>query len=64
MPQPIVARLNEAMRAASKDADYLEAMRKQGAVPSESSPDHLSKLIVEERSRLAPIVKAIGLKLE
>jgi len=64
LPQPVVTRLNEAMRAASKDADYLEAMRKQGAVPSESSPDHLSNLIVEERNRLAPIVKAIGLKLE
>lgn len=64
LPQPVVGRLNEAMRAALKDADYLEAMRKQGAVPAESSPEQLAKLIVEERNLLAPIVKAIGLKLE
>lgn len=64
LPPPVVARLNEAMRAVLKDADYREAMRKQGAVPAESSPEHLARLIVEERNTLAPIVKAIGLKLE
>ncbi len=64
LPQPVVARLNVAMRAALNEAAYREAMRKQGAVPAESSPEHLVKFIAEERGRLAPIVKSIGLKLE
>ena len=62
--QPILARLVEAMRAAVSDSEYIGVMRKQGTAPSASSPDHLVKFIGEERQRWAPIVKAIGLKLE
>lgn len=64
LPQSVTVRLGEAMRAALKDSDYLAAMRKQGAVPVESSPQHLLAFIAEERRTLGPIVKSIGLKLE
>lgn len=64
LPQPITVRLVEAMRGALKDGDYFAAMRKLGATPVESSPEHLAKYIGEERQTMAPIVKAIGLKLE
>ena len=64
LPEAVVSRLAEAMKAALKDQEYIAAMRKQGAEPAESSPEHLAKFIAEERDTLAPIVKAIGLKLE
>ena len=64
LPPAIVTRLTDAMRASLKDGDYLAAMRKQGATPVESSPEHLARYIAEERRRLAPIIKSIGLKLE
>ncbi len=64
LPAPVVGRLVEAMSAASKDKDYLEAMRKQGSVPIASSPAHLAQYMDAERKRLEPIVQRIGLKLE
>lgn len=64
LPAPVIEKLTEAMRAVLKDADYVAAMRKQGASPAESSREHLTRFIADERQVLAPLVKSLGLKLE
>lgn len=64
LPESVVARLVEGMRAVLDDAAYLAVMRKQGATPIASSPAHLVPYIKAERALLEPVVKSIGMKLE
>jgi hypothetical protein len=51
-------------QAVRKNADNPAGMRKQGAVPAESSTEHLPRFLAEDLATIGPLVKSIGLKLE
>lgn len=61
-PDEIVNRIAAATRAAMADPVLQETYRSQGMEPDDdSSPDKFQQLVEEELTRLAPIVKSIGL---
>lgn len=64
LPDDVVKRLGEAMKAAAGDAAYVEVQRKQGVAVTDSAQAHLMAQIKSERAWLEPLVKSIGLKLE
>ena len=63
-PQPVVTRLNEAMRAALASKDLQENYERQGATAMPSSPEELGRQIAEETRRWATIAKEANIKSE
>ena len=62
-PDTIVERIAAATRMAMADPKLQESYRSQGLEPDvDSGPDRFQRLVEDELARLAPIVKAIGLK--
>jgi tripartite-type tricarboxylate transporter receptor subunit TctC len=62
-PDAIVDRIAEATRSAMADPALQETYRAQGLAPDiNSSPDKFQRLVEDELSRLAPVIKSIGLK--
>ncbi len=62
-PDEIVNRIAAATRTAMADPALQETYRSQGMEPDDdSSPDKFQQLVEDELTRLAPIVKSIGLK--
>lgn len=60
LPQPIVAKMNMAVRAALEDPRAAGELVKHGVEPTPSSPEELAKFIREETAKWAPIVRASG----
>jgi tripartite-type tricarboxylate transporter receptor subunit TctC len=60
LPQPIVQRLNQAMREALADADVVHHLARHGVEPTPSSPAELAQFIRAETAKWAPIVRATG----
>ena len=59
----IVDRIAQATRTAMADPALQEAYRAQGIEPDlDSSPDKFQQLVEKEMTRLAPIIRSIGLK--
>ncbi len=60
LPEPIVARLNAAMRGALSDPEVLSHMARHGVEPLPSSPEELGRFIRDETAKWAPIVRRAG----
>jgi tripartite-type tricarboxylate transporter receptor subunit TctC len=62
-PDAIVERIAQATRTAMADPALQETYRAQGMEPDvNSSPDKFQRLVEDELTRLAPVIKSIGLK--
>ena len=60
LPEPIVAKLNAAMRATLGDASVVAHLARHGVDPVASSPEELGRFIRDETAKWAPIVRATG----
>ena len=63
-PQPVVLKLNGAIRGALSSREVEENFAKQGATATPSTPEELRVQIAEEVKRWAAVVKDAGIKLE
>ncbi len=57
-PQPIITRLNQAVREAMRQPAFIEVLRLQGAVPEPSTPEQLAELQQRERQAWGDVVRA------
>jgi tripartite-type tricarboxylate transporter receptor subunit TctC len=62
--QPVIAKLNAAIRGALASAEVQESFAKQGATPTPGTPDELRAQIAEEVKRWAAVVKDAGIRIE
>ena len=63
-PPAIIARLNQAVVAASKDPDVLKGLAAQGVEPATNSPSEFARYIADTLERYRKVVKEEGLKFE
>lgn len=63
-PEPIVQRLNAAIRSALADPELIEALRARGARVVPGTPDDFAKHIVASTAKWAQVVKASGAKID
>jgi tripartite-type tricarboxylate transporter receptor subunit TctC len=63
-PEPVIQRLNAAIRAALTDPTVIDRIRTAGADPSPTTPEGLRQLVAKDMSQWGDIVKRIGLKLD
>ncbi|MPS29970.1 MAG: tripartite tricarboxylate transporter substrate binding protein [Alcaligenaceae bacterium] len=63
-PEPVVKRLNAAIRAALTDPGVIERVRAAGADPAPTSPEEFRKIIATDISKWGDIVRRTGLKLD
>lgn len=59
-PAPIIAQLNEAIRAALRAPSFIEVMRGQAAVPEASTPEELAALTSREREAWGSVVRQVN----
>lgn len=64
MPQPIVARLNEALRTALKDQKIVATLRALGTEPDPSSPEEMGAILRRDYDRWGEIVRMTGARAE
>lgn len=65
LPQPIVARLNEALKAALADANAIARLREVGVDPAtDSSPGYLAAYLKADLEKWTPIIRGIGVQLD
>ena len=62
MPRHFVAKLNGDIVKILKEADTRERFEKQGAEPAYGTPEQFQKMQADEYSRLAKLIKEIGMK--
>jgi tripartite-type tricarboxylate transporter receptor subunit TctC len=60
LPQPVVQRLNQAMRDTLADQEIVHHLARHGVEPTPSSPEELARFIRDETTKWAPIVRASG----
>jgi tripartite-type tricarboxylate transporter receptor subunit TctC len=60
-PAPVQDRLKAAVRDVQLDPDFKARLAKDGAITGTVGADDFGKMILDERARLAPIVKSLGL---
>ena len=60
LPQPIIDKLNTAMRTTVTDPEVAGHLARHGVEPLSSSPEELARFIREETAKWAPIVRATG----
>ncbi|MFL6572218.1 MAG: Bug family tripartite tricarboxylate transporter substrate binding protein [Burkholderiales bacterium] len=60
-PQPVIARVNGALREALKTKDVHEKFEAQAFVPFPTTPEEARKFLVEEAARLSRVIKARGI---
>ena len=63
-PEPVLARLAEAVAAALADPGVRAALARQGSTPGEGGPERLATFLREERATWDPVVRAIGLVMQ
>ena len=63
-PQPIVAKLNDALVQALKSPQLEEQLGKQGFEPSSSNPAQLKEIIAKDLVRWARFISETGIKVE
>ena len=61
-PPAIIARLNQAVRAALADPAVRDKLIKSGAVPSPTSPEEFAKFLKEELERWGKVIRDKGIK--
>jgi tripartite-type tricarboxylate transporter receptor subunit TctC len=60
-PSPVLDLLRKEFADALASPEVRERLASQGLEPRTSSPDELLALIAEERARMAPLIKRLGL---
>jgi tripartite-type tricarboxylate transporter receptor subunit TctC len=60
-PQPVLARLNGALREALKTKDVREKFEAQAFVPFPTTPEEAGKFLAAEAGRLSRVIKARGI---
>jgi tripartite-type tricarboxylate transporter receptor subunit TctC len=63
-PEPVLARIAEAVAAALADPPVRAALARQGSTPGDGGPARLAAFLREERTTWDPVVRAIGLVLQ
>ena len=63
-PEPIIQRLNAAIRQALADPEVVDALRSRGARPVPGSPDDFARHIVASTRKWAQVVRASGAKID
>lgn len=63
-PEPVLARLAEAVAAALADPAVRAALARQGSTAGEGGPERLAAFLREERATWDPVVRAIGLVMQ
>lgn len=63
-PEPVLARLAEAVAGALADPAVRAALARQGSTPGDGSPARLAAFLREERTTWDPVVRAIGLVMQ
>ena len=63
-PQPIVSKLNEALKAALGSKDVHDKFAQQGFEPFITSPEEARKFLAAEVQRYAKLIKSRGIKAE
>jgi tripartite-type tricarboxylate transporter receptor subunit TctC len=63
-PEPVLARLGEAVAAALADPTVRAALARQGSTPGDGGPERLATFLREERATWDPVVRAIGLVMQ
>lgn len=63
-PVAVVARLNQAVNSAFRDAGFVASWKALGADPGGGSPQELAKLLTSEVDRWANVAKAANIKVE
>jgi tripartite-type tricarboxylate transporter receptor subunit TctC len=63
-PAAIVAKLNGAVVTAMASPEVIQRLTPQGAEPSSSSPEELTRYMKEESARWAKTIKAAGIRIE
>jgi tripartite-type tricarboxylate transporter receptor subunit TctC len=63
-PQPVVARLNQALNAALGSRELAEKFSQQGFEPFSTSPEEARKFLANEVQRYARLIKARGITAE
>ncbi|WP_240046758.1 Bug family tripartite tricarboxylate transporter substrate binding protein [Paracraurococcus ruber] len=64
LPQPIVAKLHEALREALGDAGVQQRLGQIGAVPVGSAPADFARFVREGREQMAVLVREAGIRLD
>src|SRR5262245_9786496 len=64
IPAPIVARLNEAIRASLAKPETQQRLRQLGAIGAPSSPEEFRTWLQRDRERWERVIKAAGVKEE
>lgn len=63
-PEPVLARIADAVAAALADPTVRAALARQGSTPGEGGPERLATFLREERATWDPVVRAIGLVMQ
>jgi tripartite-type tricarboxylate transporter receptor subunit TctC len=63
-PEPVVARLNAAIRIALADPELVETLKSRGARPVAGTPQEFAQHIVESTRKWAVVVKASGARID
>jgi tripartite-type tricarboxylate transporter receptor subunit TctC len=63
-PQPIIARLNEELRAALATDDVRKRLHQEGAEPMPTTPEEHAAVIDREETKWSALIKSSGLKPE
>jgi tripartite-type tricarboxylate transporter receptor subunit TctC len=63
-PQPVIERLNSAIREALRDPALVDALRRLGVQPVSSSPEEFARHIEASTEKWAAVVRASGAKID
>ena len=64
IPQPVLTRLNEAIRKVMAQPDVVEKLRALGTEPGSSSPEAFRKMIADELAKWREVARKANLKFE
>jgi tripartite-type tricarboxylate transporter receptor subunit TctC len=64
IPQPVLSRLNEALREVMARPEVLEKLRALGTEPGASSPEAFRRMIVDELAKWRKVARKANLKFE
>lgn len=63
-PEPVIRKLNAAVRAALEDPEIVSALRSRGAVPVVGTPEDFVRHIAESTKKWAAVVQSSGAKID